>query len=127
MTDTTYRTVTPYLLVADADAQIRFLEAAFGGTLRQCSRTPEGQVMHAEIVVGDSLLMIGQCGPQYPARASAFYLWVDDVDATWSGARAAGGTVESVPEDKPYGHRNAGVNDPNGNTWWIAAPVRART
>lgn len=124
MTDNTYRTVTPYLLVDDADAQLRFLETAFGGTVRDCSRSPEGQVRHAEITVGDSVVMLGQASPQWPARSAALYLWVDDVDATWARALAAGGTEESKPEDKPYGHRNAGVNDVNGNTWWIAAPVR---
>jgi len=124
MTDTTYRTVTPYLLVADADAQLAFLQSAFAGSERNCSRTPEGRVMHAEMAIGDSLVMIGQCGPEWPARPCALYLWVDDVDVTWRQALDAGGKVESEPEDKPYGHRNAGVIDPNGNTWWIAAPVR---
>lgn len=124
MTNPTYRTVTPYLLVNDADAELRFLEAAFGGTVGHCSRTPAGQVMHAEVTIGDSLVMLGQSGPAWPARPCALYLWVDDVDATWARALDAGGTEESKPEDKPYGHRNAGVNDPNGNTWWIGAPVR---
>ncbi len=123
MTDTRYRTVTPYLLVTDADAELAFLTAAFEATERGCSRTPDGRVMHAEMLVGDSLVMIGQGAPEWPARPCALYLWVEDVDATWRQALAAGGTVESEPEDKPYGHRNAGVIDPNGNTWWIAAPV----
>ena len=69
MTDTTYRTVTPYLLVNDADAELRFLEAAFAGTVSHCSRTPEGRVMHAEVTIGDSLVMLGQCGPEWPAQA----------------------------------------------------------
>ena len=124
MTDTTYRTVTPYLIVNDANSELRFLEAAFSGQVKECHRTPDGSVMHAEVAIGDSLVMLGQCGPEWPARSAALYLWVDDVDATWMQALAAGGTEESKPEDKPYGHRNAGVIDPNGNTWWIAAPVR---
>jgi PhnB protein len=126
MPDTTYRTVTPYLLVKDADAELAFLEAAFGATTRECHRTPAGDVMHAEVTIGDSIVMIGQCNDQYPARPCALYLWVDDVDATWKRALDSKGTSESAPEDKPYGHRNAGVNDPNGNTWWVAAPVRAQ-
>ena len=68
MTDTTYRTVTPYLLVNDADAELRFLEAAFAGIVSHCSRTPEGRVMHAEVTIGDSLVMLGQCGPEWPAK-----------------------------------------------------------
>ncbi len=125
MTDTTYRTVTPYLLADDADKELAFLAAAFGATTRECSRTPDGAVMHAEVVIGDSLVMIGQANAQWSARSTALYLWVEDVDATWKRALEAGGRTESEPEDKPYGHRNAGVNDPNGNTWWIAAPVKA--
>ena len=124
MTDTTYRTVTPYLLAADADAELAFLQSAFAGAERNCSRTPDGRVMHAEMTIGDSLVMIGQCNEQFLPRPCALYLWVDDVDATFRKALEAGGKVESHPEDKPYGHRNAGVIDPNGNTWWIAAPVR---
>ena len=59
----------------------------------------------------------------YPARAAALSLWVDDVDATYAKALAAGATSESEPEDKPYGHRGAGVVDQNGITWWIGAPI----
>jgi len=120
----TYRTVTPYLVVSDADAELRFLKAAFGGTERSCQRNADDTVMHAEIEIGDSLVMLGQAGGQWPARSAALYLWVPDVDATYAKALAAGGTSESAPEDKPYGHRNAGVIDRNGITWWIGSPVR---
>ena len=119
----TYRTVTPYLVVPDADAELTFLKAAFGGTEVECHRRPDNTVMHAEIAIGDSLVMVGQ--PVAPAtpRPAAIYLWVADVDATYTRALAAGATSESEPEDKPYGHRNAGV-DHNGIIWWIGAPVR---
>ena len=80
--------------------------------------------MHAEIRIGDSLVMLGQAGGPWKPRAAAFYLWVDDVDATYAQALKAGATSESEPEDKPYGHRNAGVIDQNDITWWIGAPVR---
>jgi uncharacterized glyoxalase superfamily protein PhnB len=59
----------------------------------------------------------------FEPRAAAIFLWVEDVDATYDRALAAGGTSESVPEDKPYGHRTAGVIDPNGVTWWIGSPL----
>lgn len=119
----TYRSVTPYLVVPDADLEIRFLQAAFGATLSSCDRNPDGSVMHAEIQVGDSLLMIGQSSDRWPARQAAFYLWVPDVDAAYQRALDAGASSESAPEDKPYGHRNAGVIDANLITWWIGAPV----
>jgi PhnB protein len=128
MADTkdTYRTVTPYLVAADADTEFAFLKAAFGGAEVNCQRNPDNTVMHAEIMIGDSLVMLGQAGEQWKPRPAALYLWVEDVDATYARALQAGATSESAPEDKPYGHRNAGVVDQNGITWWIGAPVRSR-
>ncbi len=119
----TYRTVTPYLVVTDADAEIVFLKSAFGAVEVNCQRNPNNTVMHAEIRIGDSLVMLGQAGGSCKARAAAFYLWVDDVDAAYAQALKAGATSESEPEDKPYGHRNAGVIDQHDITWWIGAPV----
>ena len=119
----TYRTITPYLVVPSADLELTFLTTAFGGTETTCQRNSDNTVMHAEIAIGDSLVMLGQAGGRCSPRPAALYLWVDDVDATYARALAAGATSESEPEDKPYGHRNAGVVDPNGITWWIGAPV----
>jgi uncharacterized glyoxalase superfamily protein PhnB len=119
-----YRTLTPYLVVRDADAEIRFLEAAFGATESICQRNPDNTVMHAELQVGDSLLMLGQAGGDWMALSAALYVWVPDVDSIYAKALAAGAKSQSAPEDKPYGHRNAGVVDSNGITWWIGSPVR---
>jgi PhnB protein len=123
-TMTTYRTVTPYLVVSNADDELAFLKTAFGGTEVLCHRNADNSVMHAEIRIGDSLVMLGQASGQWKPVRAALYLWVDDVDATYARALAAGATSESEPEDKPYGHRNAGVVDRNGNTWWIGSPVK---
>ncbi|MDX1983844.1 MAG: VOC family protein [Bryobacteraceae bacterium] len=123
-TTNTYRTVTPYLCVPDADAELAFLKAAFGAAEISCDRNADQSVMHAEIQVGDSLVMVGQAGGQWKPLSAAIYLWVDDVDATYAKALEAGAASQSAPEDKPYGHRNAGVVDGNGVTWWIASPVR---
>jgi PhnB protein len=120
----TYRTVTPYLVVLDGDAELAFLKSAFGGTEANCQRRPDNTVMHAEIKIGDSLVMLGQAGGPWKPRTAALYLWVDDVDATYTRALKAGATSESEPEDKPYGHRIAGVIDKNDITWWIGAPVK---
>src|SRR5262245_44740768 len=120
----TYRKVTPYLVVPNADAEVAFVKTAFGGTEIQCHRNEDNTVMHAEIQIGDSLVMLCQAGGKYQPRSAALYLWVEDVDAMYAKALAAGATSESVPEDKPYGHRNAGVIDQNGVTWWIGAPVK---
>jgi PhnB protein len=126
MADTldTYRTLTPYLVVPDADAELKFLKAAFGATESQCHRGADNKVMHAEVKIGDSLIMLGQAGGQFKALQAALYLWVEKVDETYSRALAAGAKSESAPEDKPYGHRNAGVVDACGITWWIGSPVK---
>ena len=125
MTDTmsSYRTITPYLIVANAEAEMTFLQAAFGAAEVLCQRDADNAVRHAELTIGDTLIMLGQSSDQWKPRDAALYLWVPDVDATYARALAAGATSESAPEDKPYGHRNAGVVDPNGNTWWIGSPV----
>jgi len=119
----TYRTLTPYLVVPDADAEMRFLKAAFGATEAQCQRNSDQTVMHAEMRVGNSLVMLGQASDQWKALSAALYVWVLDVDATYAKALAAGATSQSAPEDKPYGHRNAGVVDQQGITWWIGSPI----
>jgi PhnB protein len=122
----TYRTVTPYLVVSDADAELAFLKAAFGAVEVNCQRNPDNTVMHAEITIGDSLVMLGQAGGSWTPRTTALYLWVENVDATYARALEAGATSESEPQDKPYGHRNAGLIDRGGVTWWIGAPVREK-
>jgi PhnB protein len=123
-TISTYHTVTPCLVVPDADRELRFLVDALGGRERDCTRRPDGTIMHAEIVVGDSIVMLSHHSDAYPAHRQSLYLWVADVDATYARALQHGATSDAVPEDKPYGHRNAGVTDPGGITWWIGAPVR---
>jgi PhnB protein len=119
----TYRTVTPYLVVTDADAEVRFLEAAFGAGVTLCHRNDNGAVMHAELTIGNSQLMLGQASAQANARNAAFYLWVADCDAAYARALAAGAASESAPVNKDYGHRSGGVIDPNSITWWIASPI----
>ncbi len=119
-----YHTVTPYLVVPDADAEVKFLETAFGGTQSMCQRNSDHAVMHAEIKVGDSLIMVGQAREQWKALNAALYLWLENVDEAYRNALAAGARSQFEPEDKPYGHRMAGVVDPCGITWWIGSPVK---
>ena len=119
----TYRTLTPYLVVPDAETEMSFLRTAFGATEVSCQRNPDGTVMHAELKIGDSLVMLGQACGEWKALPAALYLWVPDVDAVYARALEAGAASQSAPEDKPYGHRNAGVVDRNGVTWWIGSPV----
>jgi len=120
----TYRTLTPYLVVPDADAELKYLKDAFGGTETSCQRNADQAIMHAEVQVGDSLIMLGQAGAEWKPLQAALYVFVPDVDQTYAKALKAGATSQSAPEDKPYGHRTAGVVDQNGITWWIGSPIK---
>jgi uncharacterized glyoxalase superfamily protein PhnB len=68
--------------------------------------------------------MLGQANETWKALKASLYLWIPDVDATYATALAAGAVSLSAPEDKPYGHRNAGVVDQNGITWWLGSPIK---
>src|ERR1039458_6860726 len=85
-----YHTVTPYLVVADAEAQIDFLKNAFGGEETLRHRDDKGKVSHAEVRVGNSVLMIGQARDQWKPMPAMFYLYVEDVDAVYKRAVKAG-------------------------------------
>ena len=116
------RTVTLYLLSSDAKAQIAFLTDVFGAT--EVMREMDGdRVRHAQLQVGDSMIMIGEASGEYQAIPGAAYMNVDDVDATYARALAAGAETVYPPEDQDYGDRSAGVRDPQGSCWWIAAPA----
>jgi PhnB protein len=117
-----YRTLTPYLVVPDAEGEARFLQAVLGAEEVSCDRNAAGRIIHAEFRVGDSLVMLAEAGEACPALGAALYVWVPDVDAVYARALAAGARSTFAPEDKPYGHRNAGVEDGNGITWWMGSP-----
>jgi len=118
-----YRTVTPYLVVPDAPAVIEFAKAVFGAeeTLRAIG--PAGGV-HAEVRIGDSMVMIGGGAPglawRGAAMATALHVYVPDVDAAFDRAVRAGATVDHAPRDLDYPERGCGVIDAGGNRWYIA-------
>lgn len=115
--------VTPYLIVDDASGLIRFIERSFDGKTMAIMKTPEGKVMHASVLIGDSHLMIADASDQYPAGTSRLYLYVEDVDATYKKALDAKSTSLREPTDEFYGDRSSGVKDAWGNEWWIATHV----
>jgi PhnB protein len=128
MTTTTkpqgYSTVSPYLIVAGAQRVIDFLKAAFGAQELRRYDMPDGSIMHAEVRIDDTVVMVGDAGHQWPAVLSHLHVYVDDVDETYQRALRAGGVSVQAPErkgDDP--DRRGGVRDPAGNTWWIATPV----
>ncbi len=118
-----YYTVTPYLTVADAEAQIDFLKRAFGAEEKYRHTDGQGRVGHAEVRVGNSMVMIGQARDQWTPRQASFYLYVEDVDAVYKSAVGAGGKSLREPTNEAYGDRGSGVEDSQGNQWWIGTHV----
>ena len=117
-----YGSVTPSLNVSDAKGLIKFCEKAFGAETRSMMPGPQGKVMHAEIRIGDSLVMLSDA-VQEPARPSNLFLYVEKVDKTFAKAVKAGAKVVSPVEDTFWGDRWGRVEDPLGNRWSIATRV----
>jgi PhnB protein len=117
------RTVTPYLVVKDAKRIIEFAKKAFGASEKFKSEQPDGKITHAEIRVGDSVVMLGEASAEWPARPAILNLYVEDVDAVYKRAVAAGGKSVREPATQFYGDRSAGVEDASGNQWWISTHV----
>ena len=118
-----YSTVTPYLVVEGAANVLEFVKQAFGAEEKVRMDTPDGTIGHAEVQIGDSMVMMADAGDQNPAMPAMIHLYVDDCDATYERALTAGATSEREPTDQFYGDRSAGVRDSAGNLWWIATHV----
>ncbi len=125
-----YHSVTPYLIVDGAEEAIRFYERAFGAT--EMLRLPMGdKIGHAEIRIGDSFVMLsdewpeyGKLGPKARGGAtSSLMIYVEDVDAAFERALAAGATEERPVEDQFYGDRSGTLVDPFGHSWTLATHV----
>jgi PhnB protein len=115
-----YTTVTPMLIVDDAAGFLAFLQSAFGAKDRGTMYMPDGKVAHAEVVIGDSIVMVSDANEAFPAQPSALHLYVDDSDAVYNKAVAAGATAVRPVQDQFYGDRSGNVKDRWGNLWDIS-------
>jgi uncharacterized glyoxalase superfamily protein PhnB len=116
-----YHSVTPYLVVQGADSLLAFLKQAFDAQeVHHPMRRSDGAIAHAEVRVGDSVVMLGEAVATCPPMPTSLYLYVRDMDAVYQRALQAGATSLMDPTDQFWGDRNAGVQDPAGNRWWIA-------
>jgi len=111
-----FHTATPYLAVPDAQKQIAFMKQVFGAEEKLRMPNADGSVGHAELRIGDSVIMTGDAGELRPM----LYLYVDDVDAVFKKALETGATAIREPADQFYGDRSAQVKDPLGNIWFLA-------
>ena len=118
-----FTTVTPYVWVPDrglADFLVRVFDAVETNVMDN-----PGHGLHRELRIGNSMLMLGETGEQKAglSRPVALHVFVDDADATFARAIAAGGSSIGDPEDRPYGERSGFIRDPYGNHWYIATPL----
>ncbi len=121
-----FSTVTPYLLVAGVERLLAFVHDAFDAEILVKKDRPDGTVMHAEVRIGDGMVMMGEPTPPFEARPGSIYLYVDDCDVAYPQALAAGGTsVMEVTSMDHAGQRYGGVRDPSGCVWWIATSIQS--
>jgi PhnB protein len=118
-----YHTVTPYMTLDEPAIEIQYLQSAFNAQIKYEMKDDKGSVRHAEVQIGDSVLMLGQARDEWKSRPITFYLYVPDVDAVYKSAVSAGGKSLREPTNQFYGDRSGGVEDPQGNHWWIATHV----
>ncbi len=114
-----YHTVTPVLTVHGAAKLIEFLQQAFDAKETYRLAGPDGSVMHAEVKIGDSMVMVGEATDQWKPIQITVALYVEDADAWYKRALRAGAASVREPSDQFYGDRSAGVKDFAGNQWWI--------
>jgi uncharacterized glyoxalase superfamily protein PhnB len=115
-----YHTVTPCFTCVDAGRFMKFLTAAFEARIERRLNRADGSVGHAEVRVGNSVVMLSEASEQWPAVPISIYLYVEDADNVYTRALSAGGKSIMEPTNMVYGDRHGGVLDPWGNTWWIA-------
>jgi len=118
-----YHTVTPYLVVKDGNALLDFMARAFGAKEVYVMRGAAGEVRHADLLVGDSHMMIGESNGPWQPNPATLYLYLPDCDAVYHRAIAAGAVSIQEPKTQFYGDRHGAVKDACGNTWWIATHV----
>ncbi len=115
-----YITVTPYLVVEDVERLILFLQEVFFGELRGDTHYRDDRsIKHAEIKIGNSIIMMGSPVENFDSRSATLYIYVPDCDQTYELALNKGATSISHPENFPHGDRYGGIKDPTGNNFWV--------
>ena len=115
-----FRTVTPNIVVDDAEAAIVFLKRALGAIEHYRLRMSDGKVTHCELRLGDSIINVGESMEGWPARGLVAQIYVENSDALFERAVAAGATVVMPMTDMFFGSREGRLSDPFGNVWTIA-------
>ncbi|MES2733308.1 MAG: VOC family protein [Bacteroidota bacterium] len=118
-----YSTVCPYLMVDSIELELEFLKNVFNAEILEQLKQPDGSIMHGEVRIVDTVIMMGKSRKDYPPTQSMTYVFNNTVDETYERALKNGATSLMEPGNRFYGIREAGVKDPQGNQWWIAQPI----
>ena len=119
-----FTTVFPYIFAEDAAAYLDYLRDGLGGEIVDVQTRPDGTIANAHIRFGaqphDVTLMVSEATAAMRRTYGTYYLYVADAEAAMARAIAAGGTEQMAVADMPYGDRQGGVTDPQGNIWWVS-------
>ncbi|MFJ3775320.1 VOC family protein [Streptomyces sp. NPDC090075] len=118
-----YTTVAPWVVTDDTGAFLDFVTRAFGGEELGRVATEAGAVGHAEIRIGDTVVLAFDRSPDWPVMPSLLRVFVADADDTFARAVEAGGRVVTALADHAFGQRGGRIKDPFGNIWWVVAQV----
>ena len=118
-----YTCVSPYLIVNDASRTIEFLVNAFDAAKLRIIPDAAGKLMHAEVRIDDTVVMLADAGEGWPPIPAHVHIYVSNVDATYERALKAGATSVQAPLKKDDVDKRGGVKDASGTTWWIATQV----
>jgi PhnB protein len=122
-----YSVVCPYLMVDSVETELDFLRKVFNAEVKELLKLEDGTVQHGEATIGDTVIMMGKARTEWPATFGANYVFVENADQVYDKAIKNGSSSLLVPADRFYGYREAGVKDPQGNTWWIAQVLEVLT
>ena len=112
-----YQQIMPYLIVKDAPAFMKFMGKVFGATEKFKMMRDEKLIAHAEMVVGESVIMLADATDEFKPRTGGMFIYVENADETYAKALAEGATSIMPPSDQEYG-RTCGITDAFGNIWW---------
>jgi uncharacterized glyoxalase superfamily protein PhnB len=118
-----YNQLMPYLILSTASEFLEFAKTVFGATEQLMQHRPDGSVMHAELRIGQAVIMFADANETVSVRTAGMCLLVEDVDGVYAKAVSQGATTLQAPEDKDYG-KQGGFQDKFGNQWWLIESIK---
>ena len=119
-----YSTVCPYLIVESVEQQMEFLHEVFGAEIKESLKNEEGIIMHGEVKIADTVIMMGRGSVGFSPHPAMNYVYVQDVNLVYKKAIQSGAISIYEPADRFYGVREAGFKDMHNNTWYAAQYVK---